>query len=508
MTATRLAAFALALAPLASPVWAADATPEQAQALERSLREWLATTLGPSAQIPQRLVQITADGDHYDVAVPLGNTADAPELTATARHLEGTKWSIEDITWPSPAQFTINMPQVNRSGDQSQPAVGPVTYNLTLGEQSGRVTLDTSQATPTTMNSNVQNMDLRVSGAQLQQSSHVERATSTAVVSPVRNGRVDVTSDATIEGYQISSQAGDQALQIAMGRLRMTNELTGVSQDRVVQILQTVTKAMARAGNKGAQGGADSGPPLDPASTRALLQVVADTAGAISITESLERLSWTYGMYSGTLGLGRFGLAARNEAGMLRGEMELGMEALGLPGLPLGEMASLIPTKLTLRPSVSGVAVADLLRLSNASSEGRQPSPEDLQALFSHGGITAGLDSFSIDVAGSNFAGMGKLVFAGPDSFTGTAQITATNLDLLQQRVASMPPIAAQALPVFILAKGIGRTVGNQMVWDITYRNGAVLVNGQDLSAMAGGGGGGGQNRQQQQPRPNRPRQQ
>src|SRR4051812_3279270 len=79
MNATRLAAFALALAPLApftAPAWAADATPDQAQGLERGLRDWLATTLGPSAQIPTRIVQITAAGDHYDVAVPLGNTAD------------------------------------------------------------------------------------------------------------------------------------------------------------------------------------------------------------------------------------------------------------------------------------------------------------------------------------------------------------------------------------------------------------------------------------------------
>ena len=37
-------------------------------------------------------------------------------------------------------------------------------------------------------------------------------------------------------------------------------------------------------------------------------------------------------------------------------------------------------------------------------------------------------------------------------------------------------------------AKGIARTAGERLVWDLTYRDGRMLVNDVDLSAMAGGG--------------------
>ena len=49
-------------------------------------------------------------------------------------------------------------------------------------------------------------------------------------------------------------------------------------------------------------------------------------------------------------------------------------------------------------------------------------------------------------------------------------------------------PMMAQALPVFVFAKGIGRTAGDTMVWDVSFKENKLLVNGTDLSAMAGMG--------------------
>jgi hypothetical protein len=65
--------------------------------------------------------------------------------------------------------------------------------------------------------------------------------------------------------------------------------------------------------------------------------------------------------------------------------------------------------------------------------------------------------------------------------------VTATNFDDLIQRVNRSPELAG-ALPVFVFAKGIGRIVENRLVWDITYRDGKLLVNGTDLSSMMGSG--------------------
>ena len=39
-----------------------------------------------------------------------------------------------------------------------------------------------------------------------------------------------------------------------------------------------------------------------------------------------------------------------------------------------------------------------------------------------------------------------------------------------------------------LFIKGIGRNVGDKLVWDISFKDNKVLVNNVDLTAMAGGG--------------------
>ena len=62
-------------------------------------------------------------------------------------------------------------------------------------------------------------------------------------------------------------------------------------------------------------------------------------------------------------------------------------------------------------------------------------------------------------------------------------QVTATNFDELMQRANTIPELAS-VLPAFVFAKGISRAVGNHVVWDITYGDNKLLVNGTDLLAM------------------------
>src|SRR4051812_29901402 len=108
MSAKRLLALAVATLPLAAPALAADATPEQAQVLERQIREWVTGLLGPQVKIANRPVIITPEGDHYAVAIPFGEAADDPRLTATARAADGGRWNIDNIRLPSPSEFRIN----------------------------------------------------------------------------------------------------------------------------------------------------------------------------------------------------------------------------------------------------------------------------------------------------------------------------------------------------------------------------------------------------------------
>lgn len=503
MSVKRVLAVALAGLPvLTSPVLAADATPEQAQVLERQIREWVTGLLGPSVKIANRPVVITPEGEHYAVAVPFGEAADSPRLTATARAGDGGRWNIDNIRLPSPAEFRLNLPQPGDK-DSKSAVMTPTTYKLRIGQQTGQILYDPSFATASTLNSTLQDMDLAASSETMQQTSHLDRSATTSILRPAGTGRVDLLTDGSLEGYRINSKSKDgEELDISMGRVRLTAQVSGVSSNRAVQILQALIQvgAAVPTGMKGD----GSAPKMDEKSVQVLLEAVADFASGLSFDETVERLSVSYGGMGGSLAALRLGLGAKSERGLLQARMDVGAEGLSLPDLQLGPMAQLIPSKVALQPAVSGVAVADLLRLAKASENGRTPAPADIQALFSHGGISAAVESFGIEVAGASFGGMGKLVFTSPEAFSGTAQITATNLDLLQQRVASAPELA-QGLPILILAKGIGRAVENRVVWDVTYRDGRVLVNNQDLTAMFGGSSPTDASKSPARPAPQRP---
>ena len=129
--------------------------------------------------------------------------------------------------------------------------------------------------------------------------------------------------------------------------------------------------------------------------------------------------------------------------------------------------------------------------MANLATDNIDPTPADIAALFSHGGVTGGLDSMTVEVGGATFTGQGSLVATAPSAqaVTGTAQVTATNYDDLMQKVSAIPGMGQQALPVMVFIKGIGRTVDNKLVWDATYKDGKVLINNVDLTAMAAGAG-------------------
>lgn len=494
--ATLIATTLLAMVPIAA--WA-QTTPESARALQQQVQNWIATTLGPDVRIGKDIpFRITPAGDHYQVEVPLGDGANALVVTATAREQIGGRWAIENIHIPSSAEFKLKMPD---SVAASNPTMaGPLNYKLTIAEQAGTVLLDPSFATPTTSTSSVQGLDLVATGPTLEQHSHLDRGTGTTVMTPAPNGRADIVITSQLEGYTIdsktidsktgASKSGDpassddrQPLKIGIGRARMNATFDNVSRERFVQLLQTLPKLGAKSSNKASP---DTPAPLTPA---ALLELVTDLATGMTIDEAFDDLSFGAQGMDASLKATKLGLAAKSTDGLLQAMLDLGAEGLTLPDLGLGAMADLIPTKISLRPTVSGIPTEAAIRMINASRDGNAPDASAMAALFARGGITAGLDSLTVELAGSTFTGNGKMLFTSPTEYAGTAQVTATNLDALQQRLAA-DPTTAQAGPVIIFLKGVGRTVDNKMVWDIVYRDRHLLVNNQDLAALTGGGGG------------------
>ena len=488
----------VALAALQAPARAADVTAADATTVETNVREWMGAMLGPSVKVSDRPVQVTSAGDHFDVVVPVKLQADGAgselRVTATARPLAGGKWSIDGVRTSMPLRFTIDMPIPPKDGDKQAFKAAPVTYTVNLAGQDGQILLDPTFATPTTWTSSAKGGTIHteggVGGASMTQDTRMGPVTSVMTLRPAGPDRVDLVGDGTLQDYRMESKSADVgAIQIGMKLLRANFSMNGVSRSRAITISQSMagfTSAMLAAMPAPGSTVPAAPPKLAPELFKTFVAALQDFASEMNFEESIEGLALKFGDYAATMDKAKLGIGAKSDKGILQARMDLGFEGIALPGNALGPFQALVPTEVSFRPFVSGVGVNELMRIATAASEKRDPTPEELAGLFARGGIVAGLESMSIEVAGATFTGNGKVVVETPEKISATAQITAEDFDDLMEKLGGTPGMA-QFVPMIALVKGMGKTVDDKLVWNIAYKDGKVLVNNVDLAAMGGG---------------------
>lgn len=484
----RAAFVAMTLAPaLPGGAWA-QATPDRAAALQQQIQDWLQSTLGPDIKVARDPVQVAAAGDHYDVMVPLGNAPAAPAMTGKMTDAGSGRWSVDDVRIPSPSVFHYHLPPTKTAGALT----GEITSTLTLGEQQQRMLIDPTFTTPSTWTSAIKNMELATNGPGITQLSHMDSGRGASTITPSGDGRVDMALDSSLNGYTIkmSGEKAPQPVSIAMGKVSVVANLIGVSRERGLDLIHTLAKVnktvmAAQTGAASPANGKAAPPPIDRETSMALLATLSDLATGLSLDEKVEDLTVTLPNMAGSLDQLAIGLDAKTDSGKLQTRMPLTAAGLTLSDIGLGSLAKLIPTKLSLTPNAASVPTVALMQMARKLADKQDPDDDDIAALFSQGPITAGVDDFHLDVAGSSFAGNLKVLASSPNVFSGTGQFTAENIDKLQQTMAADQQ-TAQFAPVLIFLKGIGRVEQNRLVWDIVYKDGHMLVNGQDMAALTG----------------------
>ncbi|MBC7801524.1 MAG: hypothetical protein H7Z10_12955 [Gemmatimonadaceae bacterium] len=490
-----------ALMATAVPVaHAADVTPEQARLLEGQLRTWIQGVVGPGTTLSARPVQATPDGERFRLMLPIGipqtGTNESIALLGSARPLDGGRWSIEGPYMPSPSRFTLSIPtppteRQKAQGKSAGPDV-PVDYAVTVGGQESQGVFDPSFRTPSNLANSVRDLRVEATSDLATQVTSVVRSAGSSTLRPSGPDRVDYIIDGTIEGYSMRTKAADsQAVEIGARRVRVTGEITAISRERVATIVPALvritggfTGGLPKSPDTGAAAAVT--PAIDPAVLRVVLQSLQDLASEFKLDETIDGIAVNYGPVAGTADQLRIGMGAKSEGGLLQAHMDLGLDGLALPDMQLGAMAELLPKKIAMRPVLTGVPVAELMRLLVAAGESKSSGPPpEFAAMLRRGTVGVGLDSFALDVAGASFAGMGKFVVTSPETIGGQAQVTATNFDALMAKANAMPELGG-ALPVLVFAKGIGRAVEGRLVWDITFRDRKLVVNGTDLTAMTG----------------------
>jgi hypothetical protein len=500
---TKLSALVTALAVLGmagNPAGAQTPSPSQAKALEAEITQWLRQLTAGSVPLPEHPVQLTAEGDHYLVRVPLAplGTVEPPDaaFTAKARPLDGTRWAIDDEQFPSELKVTTTE-QLPNPPDPKGPGQGthsaPVTYQIKLGQQDGHRVFDPSYATPTTSSGTVASVDVVKTGGMAASITHTGRTTAQSSTRPTDPAHVDLLTDITTDGYATQAQRPDgETIELTAEHIHVVGALSGVAHDQIFPLIH-MGAALAQAAK--AEGDHKEPTPADKAQMHAILVAAHGLLTGGKMDETIEGIKLAFNGQSAAISKLELSLGGDAPQDMLSATMGLTLDGLNIASLP-PMFAAYVPTHIAIRPTISNLSIADLteMGLEATAPPPRSPPPGGkmavpmaaAQRLFSHGGINFGFDTLALDIVGTRFSGTGKFTMTGPQSVTGAAEIDASGLDGLIAKAQS-DPMLAQAVPVIIFLKGIAKTNGDQAVWQITVANTKVLVNGVDLSAMANG---------------------
>ena len=474
----------------------------EAKALEAQAAAALGALL-PGAKLPDRPVHLTADGDHYLVRIPLAlfgvPRIEPPDaaLTAQAKPLKGTLWSVTDQRLPTEFTFTATQSVPDPPGAKDPNPAGrhdeTVAYTVKLGQQETGGTFDTAWASPTSSTHSIASLDILREGDSAAAVTHFGRLAGTSSTEPVDPAHVNLLSDGTAQDYASHSELPDGTqMSLAASRVHAVVSLSGLAHAALAPLLQQVSKfnLEIKALSHHPQGLT----PAERTTLRAVLQDTRDLLTGARLEQTFEGLKFDAGGHAGSADRLAVALGGTAPRATLDAEMTLTLDGLALDDLP-PQLAAYVPSHFSIHPTVSNLSVAALTKAGLDATEPPARGPDgaprdrvgpDLQALFTHGGIDFGFDSLDVQMAGARLGGTGKFVLAGPSAVTGQAEFTAEGLDDLLTRVQA-DPVMQPAVPVVIFLKGIAKTQGSQAVWLLAVDHGRLLVNGVDLSALTGG---------------------
>ncbi len=477
----------LGVGPVAVPARAQDVTPAQQAVLEAQLKALysLGGLIAPTGPAPWSVVPA---GDHFAVAAPLHLSGPARgdlQVTGNAKPGENGRWSWTALKTTTPFQMQVDLPVPPKDGEKGPPKTRTVTYTANVGAQDGTAEFDPSFATVSSWANSFRDMVVQASSAGLEQTTTIATSDSKMTLTPVDGGKVDLVMNGSLTGYKLDSKASDDtpAILATMDKVTVTGGIAGINRAQAARMAGAMKDLFAFVGQAPAKGPANLPRPL----LAELIAATQDFASSMTIAETFDNLAMNIAGMDIGLNQVQLGLDWKAEGGLLRNAMDLGYQGLKLPPLGLGELEALVPQKVFARPYVSGVSAADMGKLLTALNENRDPSPAEIAAVFSHGGVVTGLETMTLDLGGTAFSADGKLTFSSPTAMAGTARVVADNFDALVQKLSEVP-MAQQIMPAVIFLKGIGKADGGKLVWTINYGGSKLLVNNIDLSAMAGAG--------------------
>ena len=456
-----------------------------APVLQTRLRTWFATLLGPTLPLPEPPLEVAADGDQYALTLPLQDLTgrQSDRITAALTMLDGSRWMLERILFPSAGAFSMPMPSGSGSADNAE-----VTF--TIGEQSSRILLDLNLASRSSWTGEYRDVEVRMEGGGEIQEQSFDRATMLLTLVPGADRRLDLQQEATLTGMAASTQSQDGSeTSVEIRRVRQGFRLSGVNRDRLDEAWGSIKALIGTAKDAGV----GTAPTNAPAATdpmrphiQTLIRSLRDFADRMEGEETFDDITVEIpGTGTVSLEQARFGIGAEAPGGKLHAWMDVALDGPSASELP-PSLAKYLFTRLMLRPAVTGVSTERLSRfLMDATEDGADPAKLEAAAtaLFTEGGASIGLDALSIELADLRIEGSGRLRMLAPGQPGVEGRLSALGLDTTMQQAGKDPELQ-MVMPFLAIIRGLGRVEGDRMVWDLALTKDQAMVNGVDVMRM------------------------
>jgi hypothetical protein len=487
--------FALAAVLLAGGV--ARAEPPSAAALQAQLRAALGGVFGAEkpAQQDAAGLTVTRQDDSYSILFPIAGmhtaSGDAPEgLRSVVHPIGGGRWSIDSLALPTDSTITFRAPP----GGLKNAGTGTMAVHVETQAASG--VFDPSYATPSRLDATATGVRTASVNAEIQQhaqydSYHLHLGLLPHPGAAGAAPTLDMDQSTELAGLHLTA-AGRTRFSLDAARARLAATAVDLAPDRVGALYGAVIRMMGAvlAGPASAPP-TDAAPapvPMDRLTLSGLLAALPGLADKLDISESADGVTLkgadglTYTFDHAGIG---FGGAASD--GAVGAYLDVSLDNLQSPDSP-ADVRALLPRRLHLHPTLSGIGTAELLATANAATAMTDkgdsgPLVASLLGLFAHGGIRIGITDLALELGDSSITGTGALDMPAPlpAMFSGEGTVMAKNLDALIARLQAEPQ-AARAAAALLAAKRFAQPEGDALVWRIAYRGGALLVNGTRLN--------------------------
>jgi hypothetical protein len=482
MTMPRAAALLLATTLLASPAMAADATPEQARALEGDLRGWMAGLLGAAIDVGTRPIEVTPAGEALSVRIPapamiaaLGVVEPGLAVTLKARKMDGGRWALDDLRLPSPLK--LMMPGESTGAEKT------TLLNWSIDSQDFHAIFDPSFATTSSFDTIWRGYRTVATN----QTTLITRSSGHTVLQPADKGRINLISESNGEQLDASIEVpGAPPFTYKATAVRSSGKIANLSPDNLAALVRSLTSLAGLKDTK-AQGSAPTEEQRKLARTAVL--ALRDLFASMDASTSFEGMSVSGMGQSATLKKASFGVNLGTPEGKLSLGTSIALNDFASAAIPPGILRDYMPRSIVLKPRVGGFPSEDatrlLLKLIDTDPADMAPVQADALAVLAANPVEIAIDELTIDLGRASIEANGSIEVTSPTEITGEAEISLKGLDALIRRANSDAELK-QFAPVLIFLKGIGKKDGEAYTWSINYEGGKFSVNDTDMSEMAG----------------------